>query len=365
MGFAAVARVTEDYWVTCKAKDLINFGLKPGDELPIQTTICNEIRQHQKPVIIDHVSDDSFWCTHHTPLQYGFESYISIPIFRKDGRFFGTLCAIDPKPARVSNSEVRDMFLLFADLISFHLEAFTDLEEANAMLEEERQMAALRDTFIAILGHDLQNPVFSIRMSAEMLLEETLSELAKEHGETIKASSIRMQRLISNLLDFARGRLGDGIILALSEDMENLQSRLLQVTSELKSLFPNIDVHLNFSLDQPLACDVERIGQLYSNLLGNALKHGDPAKEVKVDVLSTTQGFTLRIGNSGVPINPQHLPHLFKPFFRDKSNKNNKGLGLGLYISQEIAKAHGGAIKVRSDDKITEFELHIPANSKN
>ena len=98
MGFAAVARVTADRWVACQLVDKIEFGLKPGDELKIKTTICDEIRASGQSVFIDHVSDDPLWRTHHTPAMYGFESYISIPIVLADGSFFGTLCAIDPAP---------------------------------------------------------------------------------------------------------------------------------------------------------------------------------------------------------------------------------------------------------------------------
>lgn len=98
MGFAAVARVTDDRWVCCQVLDRIEFGLKPGDELKIQTTICDEIRASGRGVFIDHVAEDPDWRTHHTPAMYGFQSYISIPILLADGSFFGTLCAIDPAP---------------------------------------------------------------------------------------------------------------------------------------------------------------------------------------------------------------------------------------------------------------------------
>lgn len=98
MGFAAVARVTDDRWIACQVLDKIEFGLKPGDELKIKTTICDEIRDSGQGVFIDHVAENPQWRTHHTPAMYGFESYISIPIFLGDGSFFGTLCAIDPAP---------------------------------------------------------------------------------------------------------------------------------------------------------------------------------------------------------------------------------------------------------------------------
>lgn len=98
MGFAAVARVTGDRWVACQLLDRIEFGLRPGDELKIKTTICDEIRASGRGVFIDEVSTDPVWRRHHTPALYGFESYISIPIVLEDGSFFGTLCAIDPAP---------------------------------------------------------------------------------------------------------------------------------------------------------------------------------------------------------------------------------------------------------------------------
>lgn len=121
MGFAAIARVTEDRWVACAVRDEINFGLQPGEELKVETTICNEIRASQSAVVIDHVAQDQAYCNHPTPAMYGFQSYISMPILYPDGRFFGTLCAIDPEPARLDRPEIVKMFRLFADLIMFHL----------------------------------------------------------------------------------------------------------------------------------------------------------------------------------------------------------------------------------------------------
>jgi len=141
MGFAAIARVTEDKWVAYSVRDEIQFGLVPGSELKIETTICNEIRQSGEGVIIDHVDKDESFAGHPTPAMYGFQSYISIPIICQDGAFFGTLCAIDPKPAKLNNPAVIGMFKLFADLISFNITlvehlVFTEannLEKAQAI----------------------------------------------------------------------------------------------------------------------------------------------------------------------------------------------------------------------------------------
>lgn len=106
MGFAAVARVTEDRWITCQVADKIEFGLDPGDELEIKTTICDDIRQSGQAIFIDNVSENFEWRRHPTPIMYGFESYASLPIFLDDGTFFGTLCAIDPAPHELSAGDI-------------------------------------------------------------------------------------------------------------------------------------------------------------------------------------------------------------------------------------------------------------------
>ena len=101
-GFVAVARVTEDRWIACQVSDDTEFGIKPGDELDIETTICREVRQCSQAIVIDHVDADPEWRTHPVPALYGFQSYASLPIFLNDGSFYGTLCAIDREPRALS-----------------------------------------------------------------------------------------------------------------------------------------------------------------------------------------------------------------------------------------------------------------------
>jgi GAF domain-containing protein len=148
MRFGAVARVTEDRWIACKVKDDISLGLKPGGELDIQSTICHEIRQSQAAVAIDHVDQDEVFRHHRTPLIYGFQSYISMPIILPRGAFFGTLCAIDPKPARVNNRTTLGMFGLFSELIALRLD---NIDRANAA---NRKEAEPFDFFVKNAGRD-------------------------------------------------------------------------------------------------------------------------------------------------------------------------------------------------------------------
>lgn len=120
MRFAAVARVSEQRWTACAVYDLIDFGLRPGQELVLETTICNEIRQHRHTVHFDRASTHPVFAGHPTPAMYGFESYISVPILRADGSFFGTLCALDPEPALLDDATVQALEL-FAETIGRRL----------------------------------------------------------------------------------------------------------------------------------------------------------------------------------------------------------------------------------------------------
>ncbi|MBD8663038.1 GAF domain-containing protein [Rhizobium sp. CFBP 8752] len=161
MSFVAVARVTEGRWVACKVLDSIDFGLKEGGEVVLETTICHEIRASHEAIAIDDIARSAY-CDHRTPLQYGFQSYISVPIIHKDGTLFGTLCAIDPKPALVDNKKTLTMFRLFAELIASHLDARQLLIETEENLRQEKEVASIREQFIAVLGHDLRNPLASM-----------------------------------------------------------------------------------------------------------------------------------------------------------------------------------------------------------
>lgn len=359
MGFAAVARVTETKWIACTLRDEISFGLKPGGELELKTTICDEIRQNRQAVIIDHVAEDKNFCGHHTPAMYGFQSYISVPIILKNGEFFGTLCAIDPRPAQLNNPQITGMFFLFAELISFHLNAIDELALSEARILEQQKIAELREQFIAILGHDLRNPVGSIMMAAELL---SVSDVAEENLhiiKTIKNSSYRISGLIENILDFARGRLGSGISLDRKETRV-LDKTLLQIIEELHTIWPEHIIETEINLAEPVNCDLDRLAQLFSNLLGNAIIHGIPGTAVKVKAFSDKEKFELSICNAGKPIPEADQQKLFQPFYRGEDKSGKKGLGLGLYIASEIAKAHAGTITVESDENQTCFTLVIP-----
>ena len=211
MGFAAIARVTQDRWIACSVKEEIQFGLQPGDELQIKTTICNEIRDSKKAVIIDHVAKDEIYCHHHTPKIYGFQSYISVPIFLKNNEFFGTLCAIDPNPAQLNNPKIIGLFNLFAELIAFHLHSVDLMERSDQAIQDlNRQLEETTDEnrqYRYISDHNLQEPLRKIRMFSSLLVnaaEMNDLENTKRFALKINSGAQKFSMMIKDLSDFSR-----------------------------------------------------------------------------------------------------------------------------------------------------------------
>lgn len=359
MGFAAVARVTDNRWVACAVRDDIAFGLRPGDEIPIAKTFCQSVRAHDTPIVIDHVARDPRYRDHFIPQLFGFQSYISVPIRRKGGGIFGTLCAVDPRPMSLDKPETIDMFGLFADLIAVHLDLQQQLVARERDLERERELATLREQFIAVLGHDLGNPLQAIMSSAETLA------LAPSHepGElisVIRESCGRMERIIADVLDFTRGRLGGGIQITTQPDLD--VARMIEaVVAESRVAWPGRQLESNLEVHTPVRCDPMRVAQLLSNLLANALMHGDAQSPVRIYARADAGVLELTVANQGAPIPDDIRPKLFQPFSRSYSGEKGSGLGLGLYICAEIARAHHGRLDFTSDENETRFTFRMPA----
>lgn len=358
MGFAAVARVTEDSWTACAVRDEIDFGMVPGDNLPIRTTICDEVRASGQAVVIDHVAEDQAFRDHHTPAQYGFQSYLSTPI-RLNGQFFGTLCALDPRPARLKDSQALATFELFADLIAAHLDAERRLAVSEAALLDQREAAELREQFIAVLGHDLRNPLASIDAAGRLIGRTPLDSRAQSLVGAIQGSVQRMAGLIDNVLDLARGRLGGGFVAERRDD-QALGLALEQVIAELRLAHPDRRIEAEIRLDRAIYADGRRLAQLLSNLISNAITHGRDGMPIQVRAFADGDHLEVSVANAGDPIPEAARSQLFQPFTRALYRPKQQGLGLGLWIAAEIAKAHEGTLDVASDAQETRFTLRMP-----
>ncbi len=360
MGFAAIARVTDSRWVTCLTADHLDFGLRPGDELDVQTTLCHEVRQSEQEIVIDDVQTDKDYCDHHTPAMYGFRSYVSVPIRREDGSFFGTLCALDPQPRVVGDARVLDMFRLFARVIGDSLETGERLRETEYLLEKERDLGRLQDELVAILGHDLRNPVAAIRAGLKMLAKRPLDDRSAELVQLLRASTYRMSGLITNILDHARLRFGTGFEVHLT-DGKYLGQSLQHVVDEIRAVSPDRRFDVDIRIDNAPPCDQERLGQLLSNLVGNAVTHGDRGGPISVTAHTTGGHFEIAVGNTGAPIPAELQDRLFEPFARGDPAATGSGIGLGLHIAAQIAEGHGGEIRVSSSQEQTVFAFRMPA----
>ena len=359
--FAAVARVTETSWTACAVLDKIDFGLAVGGELDVTTTLCREIHASREPIVIEKASDDLIYCGHPTPKQYGFQSYLAVPIIRRGGEVFGTICALDPEPATLKDAKTLTMVQLFAELISAQLEVEERLEASQTALTSEIETGGRRDQFIAVLGHDLRNPLATIMAGVQLLSRQTLDEKGAFVLEQMRQSGTRMAGLVNDILDFARGHLGGGIPVR-RRLVTDLADQLARILGESRVTHPDRVVEADLAIDEPVFCDPDRLLQLFSNLLANALAHGAADRPVRVVARSAGDGFSLAVTNQGPAIPPSVMDTLFQPYTQAISDKPKVGLGLGLYIAAEIARAHEGRLDVRSsDEEGTTVTFTIPA----
>jgi light-regulated signal transduction histidine kinase (bacteriophytochrome) len=402
MGFAAIARVTEDRWITCSVQDNVLFGLKAGDELKIKTTICDEIRQNPKPVIIDNVSEDKEYHDHHTPAMYNLQSYISVPIIRQDGSFFGTLCAIDPKPNNLKEFKVREMFNLFAELISFHLTAIeqdvankTILKEKTHLLEktkiEKNQVEKLNsdiekkliqknislekmnselEAFNYISSHDLQEPLRKIQLFTDTIEREeaaNLSERGKAAFHKIKTSAFRMQNLINDLLIYSKTKFDDRKF-----ELKDLNTIARDVIEDLTNEFENKNVTFDIQELGKLSVIEFQFRQLLYNLINNSLKFASAERNLIITVSAQiTNGereklsplskyHKITISDNGIGFDQSYSEKIFG-LFQALHTKSLKSTGIGLTIVKRIVENHNGFIKAEGTlNQGAKFSIFIP-----
>jgi sigma-B regulation protein RsbU (phosphoserine phosphatase) len=308
-----------------------------------------------------------FFETHVAPLlrMQGFFDEFALDLLAKDGKRL---------PAIANARESRDDAgaLLFTRLTVIRatdrrryerelIDARKQSEKLKAALEErlrqESANAELREQFVAVLGHDLRNPLASISAGARLMLKAKTPEDAVRLEAMMQSSVGRMAKMIESVMDLARGRLGGGI--SLSKAITAMEPVLDQVVAELAAAYPERSIETRFELETPVFCDPSRVAQLFSNLLGNAINHGAPDRTIRVDATAARGVFELSVANGGVPIPEAARKRLFQPFYRGEAHGPSQGLGLGLYIAGEIAKAHGGTIEVDSSPAETRFTFRM------
>jgi signal transduction histidine kinase len=249
------------------------------------------------------------------------------------------------------------------DLTRFNESIDQSLSKAAASYTKRVDQA--RDMFLAILGHDLRNPLGAISMSAQLLsLVTDDKEEIVECGATISKSATVMERMINDLLDYTRTRLGAGMpVKPAPMDLADLGRELI---AEFRSAHPDREIGFRTVGDLNGLWDNDRIRQALSNLLGNAIQHSSAEFPVMLLLRGEEANVVLEVHNGGDPIPPGELPKIFDPLIRGSSAEHPKSnrpgsIGMGLYIAREVAKSHGGRIDVTSTVKEgTSFTVRLP-----
>jgi signal transduction histidine kinase len=235
--------------------------------------------------------------------------------------------------------------------------------EAQRAEESARRASELQQQLAGIVGHDLRTPLAAITMSTALLLRR--GGLADDQARTlarIAASASRMGRIIHDLLDFTRVRSEGHIhIEARVSDLVQLAERAV---AELAAAHPDREIRLVGPSSALVEVDPDRIAQVITNLVGNALQHGPSAAPVTVTVAPEGATSALHVHNDGPPIRPELLPEIFEPFRRGSTGGEGGSLGLGLFIVREVVRAHRGAVEVRSDGaEGTTFTVRLPSHA--
>ena len=221
-----------------------------------------------------------------------------------------------------------------------------------------------RDMFIAVLGHDLRSPIGAITMGAQFMLDT--GELHEPHltlTTRIATSAKRMNQMVGDLLDFTRGRLGEGVPIVRKE--MDLAKEVSLAVDEVSAAHPGSDVRFTTSGDLRGTWDSARLGQVFANLLGNAVQYGVANAPISVSATGDKDDVTFKVHNRGKTISKTELAGIFSPFKRLKAGTAGtvptSSLGLGLYIADRIVTAHGGSLHVQSSDAGgTEFTVRLP-----
>jgi signal transduction histidine kinase len=239
-----------------------------------------------------------------------------------------------------------------------------ELAEQRRAAEELRRAAELEQQLVGVVGHDIRTPLSVILATASAQLgSQGLPAEQRKAFERVARGGERIQQIVDLLLDFTRARLGGGIpVVPQAGDLNDL---CIRVVDELHVTRPGRVIKCDFARDSLHgAWDLERMAQVLSNLLDNALKYSPEGTPVRLSTWEKGEGVYLEVHNEGAPIPPELLPHLFQPFRRGEGSSEataRGSLGLGLYIAQSIVQAHRGTLGVRSTEgEGTAFRVCLP-----
>jgi phosphoserine phosphatase RsbU/P len=245
------------------------------------------------------------------------------------------------------------------ELLSSRRKLQVAVDDAKQAQAQARDRATVAEQMMGVVSHDLRNPLSTISMGAAVLTQLGPTPQQQTVIKNMQRATARMTRLIADLLDFTQGRIGGG--LKVSARPFPLHETVHEALEELALAFPGRELKHCRHGSGDVTADPDRVLQLVGNLVANAIAYGDPGAAVEVDTRIDDESFLVAVRNQGLPIPAELLPHLFEPLSRGDAKGEKSSLGLGLFIVDQIAKAHGGAVHVQSDAlNGTAFEARFP-----
>jgi signal transduction histidine kinase len=355
---ALLARLTDDAWTVCAAQ-VSPAGVSEDCRLPRGRPVRLGFGPMGAPISINLSAEPSSETLTASSIVCG----VSAPVILRNGRCFGVLCALDPISLDRADERIGSKFKCLASVIASQIDQLMQRDRQKTAFLDERAAGLLREQFIAILGHDLRNPLQAIFASSDLLVRRLEQPALAHLAARIKTNARRMSSLIDDVLDFARAKLGGGIGVELTE-IEDISEGLTTVVQELQDGQTDCEIISNFHVTRSVRCDLGRIQQVASNLLGNALTHGQPQSPIKIEARTDVDDLVIEVWNSGEPIPAESLSKIFEPFWRHSVSASRNGLGLGLHICSEIVRAHHGSISVTSTrESGTQFTARLPLSS--
>jgi CheY-like chemotaxis protein len=226
------------------------------------------------------------------------------------------------------------------------VDVFIELARQRLELAEALR---LNEMFVGVVGHDLRNPLGAVVAGAELLRETVSDPVSQRTVSRMIAAGHRMTEMIEQLVDLTRGRLGGGVGFVRSRVYLDVKELVQRAVDELRAAHPSRTIQIDSVGECMTTGDPQRLLQVFSNLLGNAVTHGVKQGAIMASVVGRDRDVMISVRNEGV-VPPELLPVLFEPF-RGSNRPTNGGLGLGMYIAREIARGHGGDITVESTER--------------
>jgi sigma-B regulation protein RsbU (phosphoserine phosphatase) len=300
-----------------------------------------------------------FHHTHWLPLlaMQGSISEVKLDVVHRDGSTIPMV--INALRRQEAGAVVYEIAAFIArDRDRYERELVVTKKRLETLVEESRDRADFAEQMIGIVSHDLRNPLSTIGMASKLLATTDAVKREKMLG-TIDRSLARAMRLISDLLDFTAARVGAGLSISLANI--DLHATVAEALEALRVSYPARAITHTIVGSGTCLLDPQRIAQQLGNLVANAVTYGDPSTPIAVTSTVTEDRCSISVTNTGAPIPAETMATIFQPMMRGTAKGSaSRSVGLGLFIVQHIAKAHGGTARVSSTPEATTFTIDLP-----